>query len=187
MTRVDVSGVWSSFAHDPRLPEHAALRASDRDRSVVQDVLAEAYADGRLDPADLEERSARASGLRTLGEVPPLLADLLPQRPVLEVAGPGVPAGRPGALTPAQIHARAVAAYDAERRQALLGFLGPTLVCWVVWASLGLGGPGFDPAFPWPAIVMAATFVNYARVLLTREETVASVTRKLERKQAHLP
>ena len=41
--------VWSAFTRDPRLTEHAALRASDADREVVHQVLTEAYADGRLD------------------------------------------------------------------------------------------------------------------------------------------
>lgn len=37
--------MWGRFQHDPRDPQYAVLRASDRDRAVVSDVLAEAYAE----------------------------------------------------------------------------------------------------------------------------------------------
>ncbi len=49
---------WERFDHDPRQPENAVLRAGDRDRDVVLDVLGSAYAEGRLTPAELDERFA---------------------------------------------------------------------------------------------------------------------------------
>lgn len=55
MTRADV---WTSFSHDPRLDAHAALSASDGDRAVVNRLLAEAYADGRLDRDEWPPASA---------------------------------------------------------------------------------------------------------------------------------
>src|SRR6478609_7241171 len=69
--------LWSSFSHDPRRSANAGLRASDGDRSVVQQVLTEAYADGRLDREEFDSRTAAAVGARTLGELPPLVSDLV--------------------------------------------------------------------------------------------------------------
>jgi hypothetical protein len=57
--------VWSSFRRDPRRSEHAALRASDADRDVVHQVLAEAYADGRLDRQEFDARSTDVNAVRT--------------------------------------------------------------------------------------------------------------------------
>ncbi|MGB0098759.1 MAG: DUF1707 domain-containing protein, partial [Nocardioides sp.] len=68
---------WPSFSHDPRDPRYGPMRASDHDRIVVQQVLDEAYADGRLDRAEHEERSARAQQVRVLGDLNPLLHDLV--------------------------------------------------------------------------------------------------------------
>ena len=56
------------------------------------------------------------------------------------------------------------------------GFLGPTILCWVIWLATGAD------AFPWPAIVMAATGIHLLRVLLTRERILAEEQRRLEKK-----
>jgi len=52
------------------------MRASDRDRDRVLDVLREAGAEGRLTPDELDERMAAALAARTLGELAALTADL---------------------------------------------------------------------------------------------------------------
>ena len=62
--------MWERFPHDPRLAANAPLRASDRDRDVVTDVLATAYSEGRLTREELDERSDRAASAKTLGELP---------------------------------------------------------------------------------------------------------------------
>lgn len=51
-----MSDAWGCFTRDPRRLEHASLRASDADREVVHRVLAESYADGRLDQIVARER-----------------------------------------------------------------------------------------------------------------------------------
>ena len=79
--------LWASFQHDPRDPAVAPLRASDADRDVVHGVLAEAFADGRLDREEYDERSAAVLAARTLGELPPLVSDLVPDRPLLPAPG----------------------------------------------------------------------------------------------------
>src|SRR6185295_13720980 len=75
--------LWASFQHDPRDPAVAPLRASDADRNVVHGVLTEAFADGRLDREEYDERTAAALRARTLGQLPPLVVDLVPDRPLL--------------------------------------------------------------------------------------------------------
>ena len=75
--------LWASFQHDPRDPAAAPLRASDADRNVVHGLLTEAFADGRLDREEYDERSAATLQARTLGEFPALVADLVPDRPLL--------------------------------------------------------------------------------------------------------
>lgn len=165
-------GLWSSFTHDPRVASHAPLRASDSDRDVVAGVLAEAYADGRLDREEFDTRSATAAAARTLGELPVLVADLVAVGPPGELAR----------VPDADLRSRAVARYQSDRREAVLGFLGPSIVCVVIWWVLGGGG-----GFFWPAFVIAGTGINLMRTLVTRQDMIESNLRKLEKKQAMKP
>jgi DUF1707 SHOCT-like domain len=54
-----------------------ALRASDADRDRVIDVLRAAIGDGRLDPAEFDERLDAALAARTIEALAPLTADLI--------------------------------------------------------------------------------------------------------------
>ncbi|MEV4258697.1 DUF1707 domain-containing protein [Spirillospora sp. NPDC049652] len=54
-----------------------ALRASDADRDRVIDLLRAAVADGRLDPAEFDERLTAALTARTVEALTPLTTDLL--------------------------------------------------------------------------------------------------------------
>jgi hypothetical protein len=59
----------------------SALLASDADRDAVAERLRAAAGDGRLTPAELEERLERAFSARTDAELEPLVADVpLPRR-----------------------------------------------------------------------------------------------------------
>ena len=171
------AGAWSAFQHDPRDPAHAGLRASDADRLTAQHLLGEAYAEGRLTLEEHDERERRASSARLLGDLVPLLADLVPRLVP--------PQGRDLVrATPGELQTRAVQEWHDDRRQALLGFLGPTIVCWAVYLAVAWDdGPGLG-GFPWPLIVMAATLVNLLRVQVSRTEIVARHLADLERKQA---
>src|SRR5689334_3846322 len=101
--------VWSRFTRDPRHSSAADLRAADQDRDVVLQVLGEGYADGRLDRQEYDERAEAAARTKTLGELPPLISDLVPDRPT----GPS----RDLALaSPQDLERRAVTAYQARRR-----------------------------------------------------------------------
>jgi hypothetical protein len=94
-------------------PSSPALRASDADRDRVIELLRAAVADGRLDPAEFDERLDAALAARTIDALAPLTADL--------IAAPGSDGALalPVAGTPAEpaaelltIHER----YDSVRR-----------------------------------------------------------------------
>jgi hypothetical protein len=83
-------------------PRPPALRASDADRDRVIELLRAAVADGRLDPAEFDERLDAALAARTIEALAPLTADL--------VAVPGSDAALtlPLAGTPAELAAEVV-------------------------------------------------------------------------------
>ena len=58
-------------------PRSAALRASDADRDRVIELLRAAVADGRLNPAEFDERLDAALAARTIDALFPLTADLI--------------------------------------------------------------------------------------------------------------
>ncbi|CAN5486191.1 hypothetical protein BH11ACT8_BH11ACT8_05640 [soil metagenome] len=167
--------VWGAFEHDPRDPVHAGLRASDSDREVLVRVLSTAYADGRLDREEFDQRSETLSAARTLGELPPLVADLVPERTLVR------PSDALATLSPSQLDARAVEAWRERRRQALWGFIGPSLICWAIY--LAINGLTFD-SFVWPLIVSAATGLNLLRVAASREQVVREERQQLVKQQA---
>lgn len=173
MQPVDSSSVWSSFPHDPRDPAHATLRASDRDREVLHQLLAEAYADGRLDRAEHDERSAGVTAARTLGELPPLVSDLVPAVPARREAGTDLISA-----SPAQLRVRAEEAWRKDRSEAVAAFVVPTLICVVVWVATGA-----DYHF-WPVWVALGTGINLVQTLLRHRSIVDEHARKLEKKQA---
>ena len=164
--------LWASFQHDPRDPAVAPLRASDADRDVVHALLTEAFADGRLDREEYDERSTATLQARTLGELPPLVADLVPDRPLLPAKVPLA------AATSAELQKRAEDKWRSDRREAFLGFIGSALVTWTIWAVVMFG------EFPWPLFVNAFALMNLVRVVANKSEIVGSEVRRLERKRA---
>jgi hypothetical protein len=166
----DPGHVWASFTLDPRRPEHAALRASDADRNVVHQVLADAYADGRLDHEEFESRTVAVGQAKTLGELPGLVEGLIPLSAV------PAPRARYGLLSNEQIQRRAVQAWQRSRREALWAMLSISAVCWAIWAFFGQG-------FQWPWFVMLATSLNLLKTQVRRADMIADEQRRLERKQ----
>lgn len=69
------------------------MRAADRDREGTAEILREAYAEGRLDRSELQERADAAFRARTWGELRRLTADIPPPDP-----NAGLPAGDLGHL-----------------------------------------------------------------------------------------
>jgi hypothetical protein len=159
--------MWERFSLDPREEAHAPLRAADRDRDVVNDVLGTAYAEGRLSPEELDERTDQVAKARTLGQLPSIIDDLVltttTRVPVI-----------------ADRRAEAERRYRHQRQQALYSFLTPTLICWVIWISVFFGG---GPWFPWPAFVTIGTGMRYFQLATNREDTISSIERDLEKKE----
>ncbi len=153
------------------------MRAGDRDRALVQQVLGEAYAEGRLERDELDERSEAVQRARTLGELVPFLVDIVPARPV---------APKPALVQwgPDEVRREALRRYDGERRSAVLTFVGPSLICWAVWTATSWGPDGFEADFPWPLIVMAATLFHLVQTLVQRRERVEGHMKRIEREQA---
>ena len=164
------TSVWDEFEFDPRSAQYGSLRASDADRDVVNRVLGSAYADGRIDREEFDQRSEAALGARTLAELPVLMTDLVPVS--------GLPARRSvAAQEPAALEARAVAAYRADVREAAWGFVSASIICWVIWGVTSAGG------FPWPVFVMLGTGLHLLRLLVMRADQVEEQRKRLERKE----
>ncbi len=163
--------MWSSFTHDPRERQHRALRASDQDRTLIQEVLAEAYADGRLDRQEFDERSDAARTARTLGDVTPLLADLISAK-----AGPR---GELAHASRTDLEQRAHRHWLAKRREATFSFIGLSTLTTAIWLATSFDNGGF----PWPIFVIAFTLINLIRTLASRQEIVDHELRRLERKR----
>jgi hypothetical protein len=159
--------VWGQFEHDPRDQQYAAMRASDRDRGVVQDVLVAAYAEGRLDRDEFDERSGAVSGAKTYAELLPHIADL--------TAGAAVPVTLTS--TSPDLRRKAEIDYATQRREAFFRFLVPNLICWAIWFMTGHDG------FIWPIFVTVPTGLNLVRVLASRQEIIEKRVEKLQRRQ----
>lgn len=167
--------VWSSFTHDPRDGQYAGIRASDQDRAVVHQVLAEAYADGRLDRDEYDERSGRVERVRVLGDIFPLLVDLVPPR--LSTDRSLAHASRRDLEVLAERHWR------FKRREAAFSFLGASLVTTAIWFATSWSSGGWDPYFFWPGIVIVVTLLNLVRTAASHGEIVDSEVRRLERRR----
>jgi hypothetical protein len=167
-------GVWHRFAHDPRDPAYAGMRASDRDRAVVHDVLAEAYAEGRLDRDELDERIVAVDSAKTYADlVPPirdLAADVVPA--TFSPEAPAVPAA------PAELRRSAEQYYRGQLRDSFFGLLIPNLICWAVWFMAGHGG------IIWPIFVTIPTLVSFLKFAGNKQRTIDARVEKLQRRQA---
>lgn len=163
---------WLSFHLDPRAPENAAMRASDADREIVRTLLGEAYADGRLSREEYDERLETLLSTRTLGQLTPIVADLVSPTH----GGPPAPA----MSAQVELRRRATAAYSRAVQEALSRFLVPSLVTFVIWFVAGRG-------FFWPAFVMLFTGINLVQTVLRREAIVDREVARLEKKEARNP
>jgi hypothetical protein len=161
-------GLWGRFEHDPRDPAYAGMRASDRDRAVVHDALAEAYAEGRIDRDELDERSSQVEAAKTYGALVTPLSDL-----AVDAAVPAV-----SRESRAELERQARAKYREELGEAFMGVLIPNLICWAIWWMTGHDG------FVWPVFVLIPTVGNFIRVLASRQAMVERRVDKLERRQA---
>lgn len=155
--------VWSQFDHDPRLPINATMRASDRDRAVIETVLADAFAEGRVTRTEYDERTDTAMASRTLGELIPLVADL----PIAKVPRTNAD----------DLHRQAVRKWESDRREALLGFVGLSLLLWTIWAVTMWG------EFPWPLFPMGFALMNLVRVVARKQDIIDEHVRALQKRE----
>ena len=152
----------------PRRGPVARLRRRPQRRPRL---LTDAFADGRLDREEYDERTAATLQARTLGQLPALVSDLVPDRPLLpgrlplrgRVGGPPEAGARRSGAT---IGARPS---SASSGQAL-----------VIWTS----GPSSGRRLPVAADPERLRVLNLMRVAANRGEIVAAEVKRLERKQA---
>ena len=155
--------MWSQFDHDPRIPANTTMRASDRDRAVIESVLADAFAEGRLTRSEYDERSDAALSSRTLGELIPLVEDL--------------PVAREPRATADDRHQQAVRKWESDRREAVLGLIGLSVLLWTIWAVTMWG------EFPWPLFPMGFAVMNVVRIVANKRDIIDEHARRLEKKE----
>ncbi len=160
---------WREFSADPRNPGAASLRASDRDRDIVLDLLAESYADGRLNRQEYDERADLVRKAKTLGELPSTLADLVPHMPGLRDSV--------GWTSAEELDERALRAYRSSRREALSSLLILTVVLSGIWFVVS--GDGFY----WPIFVILVAAANLLRLLLNKQASIERGRRRLARRE----
>jgi hypothetical protein len=165
------SDVWARFEHDPRSPDAARLRASDRDRDVALEVLGDAFADGRLDHQEYDDRSTAVTSAKLLGEVLPHLEDLVPDQPGTALAPHSGQVARP------DIHQQAVAKWASDRREAAMGLVGLSVLLWTIWAVTMFGG------FPWPLFPMGFAVMNLARTVVQKQDIISDHERRLLKRE----
>lgn len=128
--------------------EPSAVRAGNAEREQVAARLNNAFAEGRLDVGELDERVAAAYAAKTVGELVPLTADLpashrsTPPAPVTPTRREAVPA-RP----------------DDGRRWAPVGATGGIFLLNVlIWAVVSISSG--DLVYFWPVWVLIPVFIT---------------------------
>jgi hypothetical protein len=166
-----VGNFWESFRLDPRQAGNASMRASDADRELVRAVLVDAYGDGRLTREEYDDRLNTLYSSRTLGELPALLADLMPAD-----SPPALPAPLPP-LQPAALRARGVRKWRRDVEESFGAFLVPSAICVVIWIAVGGG-------FFWPLFPMVFLGLNVLKTVVQRESAIEREVARLEKKAA---
>jgi hypothetical protein len=174
-----VENFWESFRLDPRQAGNAPMRASDADRELVRVVLADSYGDGRLTREEYDDRLNTVYGSRTLGELPSLVADLIPSG---NIPSGNIPSGNRPAM-PAPQHAVDLRAQGARKwrkdvEEAFAAFLVPSAICVVIWIAAGAG------SFFWPMFPMLFLGLNLVKTVVQRESAIEREVVRLGRQAA---
>jgi hypothetical protein len=136
---------------EPRPLEPNSMRAGNQDREKVVGLLNSAFAEGRLDVGELEERVASAYRAKTMGELVPLTADLPAQYAASPVRRP---TPQPPARPAGQHH-------DAARWAPIGGGLAIFLVNVLIWAAVSIGTGDLIYFWPiWTAIPLVIAVVG---------------------------
>jgi hypothetical protein len=132
------------------------IRASDRERECVVDVLRDAYTEGRLTLDEFFERTAAAYAAKTWDDLRELTGDL----PVQPVLGAGLPQRRPSAApVPALTPVKPARRHPRDRP---LGRLLPVLFAWIL-ISAAVGSPHTATALAVVFLCLLACHLGYGR------------------------
>lgn len=138
-------------------PEQSSLRAGHDDREKVVARLNAAFAEGRLEVAELEDRVAAVYRAKTLGELVPLTADLPAS---YHQPAPGQPVPRP-ASAPAPRGSHGGSHGGGHSGIPIAGALGLFLVNVLIWASVAIGKQEMVYFWPvWTAIPLVFAVVG---------------------------
>jgi hypothetical protein len=130
-----------------------SLRAGNADRERVVAQLNQAFSEGRLDVAELDERVATAYAAKTLGELVPLTADL----PVGRQQGRSTAPARRAADVPAETGGPS----PAVRWAPVTGALGLFLVNVLIWGVVSITAGHVIYFWPiWTAIPFALALIG---------------------------
>jgi hypothetical protein len=131
------------------------IRASDRERESVVDVLRDAYTDGRLTLEEFEERTSAAYASKTWSDLRELTGDL----PVEPVLGADLPQ-RQSRPVPAAHMVPSVPRPRQGGRDRPLGRLLPVIFVWIMIAAAA-GSPDTAAALSVVFICLLACRVGY--------------------------
>ena len=131
------------------------IRASDRERESVVDVLRDAYTDGRLTLEEFEQRTSAAYASKTWSDLRELTGDL----PVEPVLGADLPQRQPHPVPVAQV-VPSVPQPRQGGRDRPLGRLLPVIFVWIMIAAAA-GSPDTAAALSVVFICLLACRVGY--------------------------
>jgi hypothetical protein len=131
------------------------IRASDRERESVVDVLRDAYTDGRLTLEEFEQRTSAAYASKTWSDLRELTGDL----PVEPVLGADLPQLQPRPVPVAQV-VPSVPRPRQGGRDRPLGRLLPVIFVWIMIAAAA-GSPDTAAALSVVFICLLACRVGY--------------------------
>ncbi|WP_258403406.1 DUF1707 SHOCT-like domain-containing protein, partial [Burkholderia multivorans] len=142
-------------------------------------MLSEAYALGQIDAGEFDERMETAGRVKTLGEIPDLVSDLVVadaeeidpdhldeasrKRALAQLDDERIP------ITPTQIQAAAEKYYRDRVRRALLGMVaGPVGFTLLIWAVSSIATGAF--IFFWPIFIILPTFFGAVSQITGKDE-----------------
>jgi hypothetical protein len=132
------------------------IRASDKERESVVDVLRDAYTDGRLTLDEFEERTSAAYASKTWTDLRELTGDL----PIEPVLGVDLPQWRPRPVPVARQMVPSVPRPRNAGRDRPLGRLLPVIFVWIMIAAAA-GSPDTAAALSVVFICLLACRVGY--------------------------
>ncbi len=131
------------------------IRASDKERDSVVEVLRDAYTDGRITLEEFDDRTSAAYASKTWGDLRALTSDL----PVEPVLGADLPQRPPHPRPVAQV-VPAMPRRRHDGRNRPLGRLLPVIFAWIVIAAAA-GSPDTAAALSVVFICLLACRVGY--------------------------